>query len=219
MLRKLEQAAMILIALCCVVITVVVLQRQVGGARGAPIARPTTVRDWKSYAVGTQWIGSQDAQVTVTEFSDFQCPYCKRLSSSLESIRAKYPTTVTVAFRNFPLTGIHPFARPAAIAAQCAAWQGAFTAYHDYLYHHQDSLSNLNWTRVAQIAGVGDTGTFRRCLSSDSVLATLKADSAAGVKLGVTGTPTVLVEDLRLPGTPTEALLDSIITLRLRARK
>jgi protein-disulfide isomerase len=106
---------------------------------------------------------------------------------------------------------MHPYARPAAIAAECAAAQGRFREYHDYLFQHQDSLGSLDWVRVAGTIPVRDTATFRRCLTGATAADQLRIDSSAAKRLNVTGTPTVMVNGWLLVGTPTAAELETAI--------
>lgn len=178
-------------------------------------SKPRAVNDWQAYAIGDERIGSLSAPVTITEFSDFQCPYCAKLFATLGPIIARHSGDVAIVFRNYPLK-THPFARPAAIAASCAAAQGRFVEYHDYLFGHQDSLSLLDWTRVAASVGVRDTSGFHQCLSSPEVARRLVADSTDARRLGVRGTPTVVVNGWLLPGTPTVEQLETYIE---KARK
>lgn len=87
--------------------------------------QPHRIQAWRDYSVEGQRMGFSGAPVTVVEFSDFQCPYCKKAWQDLQDIRKEHPNAVAVVFRNFPLS-IHKFAEGAAVAAECAARQGAF---------------------------------------------------------------------------------------------
>jgi len=91
-----------------------------------------------------QWEGSPTAKVVVAEFSDFQCPFCKRfVDTTLAHIRAELGDEVGLAFLNFPLTSIHPNAGNAALVAQCAAEQGKFWPMHDLLFARQSEWESL----------------------------------------------------------------------------
>ena len=114
----------------------------------------------------------------------------------MDSLRAKYPQDVAVLFRHFPLP-MHPYARPAALAAVCAAAQGRFETFYDALYNLQDSLGHMPWLRYAVRAGVPDTAAFATCVADSAGVARLTDDQAAGNKLQVEGTPTVLVNGRR----------------------
>jgi protein-disulfide isomerase len=91
-----------------------------------------------------EWQGSPNAKVVVAEFSDFQCPFCKRfVDTTLAHIRAELGDQVGLAFLNFPLTSIHPNAGNAALVAQCAAEQGKFWPMHDLLFARQSEWESL----------------------------------------------------------------------------
>ncbi len=102
--------------------------------------------------------------------------------------------------RNLPITSIHPFAKPAAIAGICAAEQGAFAGFYAAVFEHQDSIGNLSWPEVAAAAGASDSAAFARCFQDGSALAILRADSIAAEGLKVSGTPTLLVEGTLISG-------------------
>ncbi len=79
-------------------------------------------------------IGPQDAPITIIEFSDYECPYCKRWYNEVYlRLREEYADEIRVVFRDFPLYSIHPNAEPAAVAANCADLQGMYWEYHDLL--------------------------------------------------------------------------------------
>jgi protein-disulfide isomerase len=153
----------------------------------------------------------------ITEFSDFQCPYCRRLKAALDTIMGRYPNDVAVIYRHFPLTKLHPYASPAAYASVCAAQQGRFQGFYDVVFARQDSLGKLPWTAMAARAGVRDTVAFSRCLADSASVQAIAVDRQAGDQLKVRGTPTVLVDKWRVPGTPTTAILDSIVRQELKA--
>ncbi len=90
---------------------------------------------------GLPYKGGKDAKVTVVEFSDFQCPYCARVTAIVKQIEEKYGDKVKVVFKQFPLESIHPNARPAAEAAMAAHEQGKFWQMHDKLFANQQALS------------------------------------------------------------------------------
>jgi protein-disulfide isomerase len=85
-------------------------------------------------------LGDPRAAVTVVEYGDFECPLCKQAAPALKLLLERYAGKVRVAFRHFPLEGLHPHALTAAEAAECAAAQGKFWRMHDVLFAHQDHL-------------------------------------------------------------------------------
>ena len=169
------------------------------------------IPNWRDIASGGNRVGSDTAKVTITEFSDFQCPYCRALSATLAAVMSDYAGTVAIVFRHYPIVSVHPYAERAALASECAAAQGRWVQFHNVLFKQQDLIGSLPWTVIAQRAGVPDTARLARCIVAQQLLARIRADEAAGAALGVTGTPTVLVNELELPGTPDRATLDSAI--------
>lgn len=178
--------------------------------------RPQVVKDWENCAVGPAY-GSSIPKVTLIQFSDFQCPACRKLNLALSGMVFEPDNDIRVIYRNLPIARIHPYAREAALAAECADQQGRFAAYHDLLFEHQDSLKSGRLEAWADEAGVEDLAAFRSCIqSSTRALARLKADSIAAVKLGIRSTPTMLINGRVLVGAPDaeslRAILDSART-------
>jgi len=157
--------------------------------------------------------GPPGAKVTIIEFSDFECPYCARfVTQTLPSILSNYGDKIVFAFRNFPLTSMHPYAEKAAEASECANDQGAFWQYHDLLFTNQSQLSGLIQADatnglnnvIAQLKQYAstlnlDTAKFNTCLDSGADKAKVDADSKAMTdalkKAGVSsyGTPSFFI--------------------------
>jgi protein-disulfide isomerase len=133
-------------------------------------------------------------------FSDFQCPFCAELAATLQRLEDSSASSLLIVHRNLPITAIHPFARPAAIAGLCAAKQGVFPAFYEMVFRHQDSLGVSSWSSVAVQAGVRDTVAFAGCLTDPTVLSILEADSLAAAELRIAGTPAMLVHGLLVAG-------------------
>ncbi len=151
---------------------------------------------------GSRSLGSPDAPVVIVEFSDFECPFCKRFFDETEpQIIEKYVKTGAVRFvyRDFPLSSIHADAEPAARAARCAGEQGKFWQYHNRLFERQESLSPANFGVWAGELGL-DAAAFSACLGSGKYAAEVAKDLADGQAAGVTGTPTFFVNGTMLVG-------------------
>ena len=136
--------------------------------------------------------GPEAATVTVDEFSDFQCPACSRMQPVFAQLMEAYGDRVKFAFRQFPLTSIHPQAFKAAEGALCADAQGKFWEMHDTLFAHQRELGVDQIKERARELGL-DTEAFDTCLDSGANRQRVQADLQAGQKAGVTGTPTIFV--------------------------
>jgi protein-disulfide isomerase len=209
--QNIETATTVILTLCAVGVAAPLVKREFFPAPSTRGLEPITKADWQKYAVSDMRLGPPRAAVTVTEFSDFECPACLRLYRRLEKIRQRHPNDVAIVYRNYPLDELHPAARPAALAAHCAATHGGFEKYYQYLFENQDSLTTANWSLIAHRIGITDTSSFARCLQAPAAAERLRADSLDAVTLGITGTPLVLINDRLYHGAPSQATLDSVI--------
>jgi protein-disulfide isomerase len=132
--------------------------------------------------------GNPAAPVTILEFSDFQCPYCKKVVPTLNDLLTKYEGRVKLAYRDFPLRQLHPQAQMAAEAARCAEEQGKFWEYHDALFAEQAKLDENTLTASARKLGL-DESVFQGCLKGGKFKPQIEQDVQAGIKAGVAGTP------------------------------
>ena len=112
-------------------------------------------------------LGPREAPVTIVEFSDFQCPFCRGVVPTLKQLAARYPDRVRLVFRDFPIPSLHPDAPLAHEAARCAGEQGQFWPYHDLLFER----TNLNAAALKQYAAdlKLDDKKFAECLDSGRV--------------------------------------------------
>jgi len=149
-------------------------------------------------AVGPQ-LGPRSAPVTIVEFSDFQCPFCRRLAPTLRELARRYPSQVHLVFRNMPLTSIHHAAERAAKAGACAAAQGKFWEMHDLMFAEQSSLSPDALKEKAHRLKL-DSKVFDQCLDSDATLKSVQIDEAAAERLGLTSTPSSFVNGRFIAG-------------------
>ncbi len=143
--------------------------------------------------------GAASAPVTIVEWSDFECPYCKRVLPTLERILEEYPDRVRLVFRHFPLHAIHPNAQAAAEAGVCAQELGAFWELHDLMFEEQDALTADDLKDKAARTGL-DAEAFAACLEREGVADRVHADRRAGVEAGVNGTPALFVNGRPLAG-------------------
>jgi len=161
-------------------------------------------------------LGFHNAPVTVVEFSDFECPFCRMGAEAVREVLAKHPEEVRLVFKNFPIDTachdaleqqLHPFACKAALLARCSGRANAarFWQTHDALFGATE-LSEDVLGRIA-IALSLEMGELNRCMASPEPLAKVKEDIALGRTLGVTGTPTFFVNGRRAPEYKNGALL------------
>jgi protein-disulfide isomerase len=153
-------------------------------------------------SVGHPWSGGKDAPVTIVEFSDFQCPYCRSAEPVLKQVRAKYGDKVKFVYMDFPL-GMHQHAMDAAVAGRCAAEQNKFWQLHDTMFSDQTKLDAAGLKASAAKVGL-DSKKFDTCFDAKAGVAGIKADQAQGERLGVSGTPTFFVNGRELVGMESE---------------
>lgn len=144
-------------------------------------------------------LGPATAPVELVLFSDFQCPYCARMAPIVHQVEQRYGARVRIAFRQFPLTSIHPQAYGAATATLCADEQGKFWELHDALFADQKALAPERIADTAGRLGV-DRDRFAACLESGRSKRRVDEDLAAGRALGLTGTPAAFVNGRLLTG-------------------
>lgn len=153
---------------------------------------------------GTPTKGAENAPITVVEYSDFQCPFCKRGKDMLPEILKEYDGKVSISFKQYPLPN-HNWAMKASIASLCVYEQGndMFWAFHDEIFDNQKkiTLENADETFEAYAKKLGvDTKTYDACIASDETVAKVKADMAEAQAIGVNSTPTFVINGMIVPG-------------------
>lgn len=158
--------------------------------------------------------GEAKAPVTIVEFSDFQCPYCKKAEAVLTSLLAKYNGRIKLAYRDFPLRALHPQAQLAAEAGRCAGGQGKFWEYHDALLMDQSKLDQAGLVRTAQVLGLNEQ-SFQACLTGGKFKAQVEQDVQEGTNAGVIGTPGFFINGEFVNGAKSQAEFERIIEREL----
>ena len=144
-------------------------------------------------------IGPADAPITIVEFSDYQCPFCRRWHDEVyEPLLAAYPGKIRLVYRHFPLTSIHPDAMSAAEAAMCAGEQDAYWQYHEKLFS-SETLGTTTYLEYAQDLGLNSTA-FEACLNDHRHQQAIQADSDFAINLGIRSTPTFFINGLAVVG-------------------
>lgn len=141
--------------------------------------------------------GPKAAPVTVVMFSDFQCSACARTHPVLKKVLAEYGDKVRFVVRDFPLENIHENAFAAAVAANAALAQGKFFEYTETLYAHQDALDAASLKKYAAETGL-NAKQFELDLSSEKIAAEIRKDVADGKSYGITGTPSIFVNGVKV---------------------
>ena len=141
--------------------------------------------------------GGPNAPVTMIEFSDYECPFCKKADETVQEVMKTYGDKVRLVHRDFPLA-FHAHARPAAQAARCAEAQGKFWEYHGKLFASQD-LSPEKLKAMATEVGL-DGPKFDECIAKQPFEKSIDQDIADGTAVGVTGTPAFFINGRMLTG-------------------
>ena len=144
-------------------------------------------------------LGAASAPVTVVEFSDFQCPFCQRVSPTLKQLKDTYGDKIRIVWKDFPLTAIHPEAYKAAEAGNCAREQGKFWEYHDRLFANQQALQPDALKTHAVAAGL-DATKFNACLDSSKYSDRVQEHVGVGARLGINSTPAVFINGRQVTG-------------------
>lgn len=218
-LRKAVMDCAALVAVGCLVVLVALRVRAEfapGNASAGSPAEAAFVTEWRALTRPGHIRGNPNAQAVLITFIDFECPACRTFALGAErAIRRKYGGEVSFVVRHLPLP-YHRLAFPAAKAAECAAAQGRFHEIYDLFFEKQDSLGLKAFSSFAHESGVADLEAFDRCMATDSADARIRADIAAARSAGARGTPTVIVNGLRLAQPPDSAELDRLLRSVLR---
>lgn len=162
--------------------------------------------------------GDPSAPITIVEFGDYQCPYCGQAEATVVDLLKKYNGKVKLAFRDFPLLAIHPFAEGAAEASRCAEAQHKFWPMHDAMYANQSKLTSDDLIKTASGLGM-DEQSFASCLKAGTYKAAIQQDLDAGQKAGVSGTPAFFINGRFLNGSVPEQQFEEIINSELSQLK
>lgn len=165
----------------------------------APVTQEAQFTRYDVPSKGFYSIGPEDAPITIVEFSDYECPFCRRWHQEVyEPLLAAYPGKIKLVYRNLPLTSIHPDALAAAEAAMCAGEQDAYWPYHEKLFG-SDSLGSQTYAQYAQELSL-NIDKFQACLTDHKYKASIEKDSDFAVNLGVRSTPTFFINGLAIVG-------------------
>ncbi|MBC5792838.1 MAG: DsbA family protein [Nanohaloarchaea archaeon] len=178
---------------------------------------------------GEPYIGSEDSEVTMVAFEDFECPFCNRFNNNaFPSIVENHVRAGEARYywKNFPLQRLHPWAEASGVAAECALNQDseAFWIFKNGFFNNQDALNNVYKSDQAKFdqsmkkwaSQIGlDTEKFNSCYDNQEELEEVQEDQQQGSELGVSGTPTVFVNDQKLVGAQPYSKFESAINSKL----
>ncbi len=181
-------------------------------------SRPTSRSDAGTSGgrVDNRWpssSGSGNARVTIIEYGDYECPYCRGDEPVLRELRHKYGSNLRIVFRDFPLKS-HPGSMEAAMASRCAGAQGAFQQYHDALYSWRWGFTTSQYESIAQYLNL-DIGQFANCLNQQRYKGEVEREKEKGESLGVRETPTFFINGEMMAGEQSLSAFESAINARL----
>jgi protein-disulfide isomerase len=170
-----------------------------GAVVEVPDAEQAAIRRYNIPTEDAYAIGPADAPITIVEFSDYQCPYCRRWHDEVyEPLLAAYPGKIRLVYRHFPLTSIHPDAFSAAEAALCAGEQAAYWPFHEKLFS-SESLGNSTYIQYAQELGL-NMSSFESCVNERKYQQVVDQDLNFAIDLGIRSTPTFFINGLAVVG-------------------
>jgi protein-disulfide isomerase len=154
--------------------------------------------------------GASNAPVTIVEFEDFQCPFCKRAQETVDQVLARYKDRVRMVHRDLPLQSLHPAAFKAHQAGRCAEEQGKFWEYRALLYKNAPAATPNQLNNFASQAGL-NVADFTKCLDSGKFNAVIQKDEDEASRLGIQGTPFFFINGRLLSGAQPESEFVRII--------
>ena len=207
--QVMKRVTLLLVALALLTVTVIASWSVWQPGKAAEANAQVSVDDDPAW-------GPPDAPVTIVEFGDYQCPYCKQFyDETLPQISETYEGQIRFVFRDFPIPG-HPDAQKAAEASECADDQERFWDYHDLLWANQSALDVDSLKAYAAQLGL-DTTTFDDCLDSGTNAEEVQNDYDDGVSYGVLGTPAFFINGIMVAGAQPfstfQAIIDSLLAV------
>ena len=171
-------------------------------------------------------VGSEHAPVTIIEFSDFQCPYCREMHGVLKEMRKRFGPRIRIVYKNFPLdsqcnpmlkTPVHPDSCMLAVAAECAYQSGCFENFYDKLIQ-SEVYTESSLTQMAMDCGI-DPNEFRSCMGSEPPRKAVKRDIDEAIGIGIKATPSLIVNGYLVQGSRTSEEMADIIEALLNGKK
>lgn len=159
-------------------------------------------------------IGPANAPITIIEFSDFNCPYCRQFNQvTFKALMDAYPNQIRFVYRDYPITSQELYV--AALAAECAGDQGAYWPFHDALFSGQYDLGRDAYQAYAKSLGLDSTALLA-CIDSGKYGDEVQKDAHDAASLGITGTPTFFVNGLPMVGAQPLAQFTRVIDGELK---
>ena len=199
---------------CALVVTALVVRREILLNQTTDVKPDQVLSDsmWQVISATHQGFESSFVRpVTIVEYFDYGCSFCRELQPALNALEKRYAEEVTVIYRHYPIFR-HPAAYDAAIAAECAANQGYFKAFHNTLFLNQELLPDtVNWDLMAQLVRLPDLERFRNCVSALDTAPKVDADTSMAKMFHIDGVPTLIVNGKVYSGLLTADELDHVV--------
>ena len=161
--------------------------------------------------------GPKDAEVTIVEFADYECPYCVQVNPHIQELKKDYGDKIAIVFKDMPLP-MHHKAQKAAEAARCAGEQGKFWEYHDVLFYSGGTLTVPQLKEHARVLKLNGE-RFDQCLDNGEMAAAVKKDLEEGKSMGLTGTPSFFVNGHFFSGAVDYGLLKQMVEQQLAVNR
>jgi protein-disulfide isomerase len=180
-----------------------------------PDEQPQEIRRYEIPEDDDPVYGPDDAPITIVEFSDYECPYCRKWHLEVwPRLLEAYPDQIRLVFRDFPLTNIHANAVTAAAAANCANEQGMYWEYSELLFSDRYTFGKTGFQSIADDLDL-DMDSFNECLESDRYNDEIMADFEFAANLGVSSTPTFFVNGIPVVGAQPFEMFSQLIDQEL----
>ncbi len=143
--------------------------------------------------------GDAAAECILVEYGDYECPHCGRAHAVVKKLQQHFGKRLSLVFRNFPLSQMHPWAEPAAEAAEFAGDHEKFWPMHDLLFENQEQLGNDLFIQLAEQLHLS-ASELQTAMEEQTYRGRIRADFSGGVRSGVNGTPTFFINGERYNG-------------------
>jgi protein-disulfide isomerase len=210
--ERFERIVSVVIAVAAVAAVALMIEGRLNPSRRSRPAEQNIeyISEWRSeIAKAGVPLDTVARTVQVAVFTDFECPFCKNLDSVLIDFDRRNPAKLSRTVVHFPLS-MHRYAKAAAQAFECAVAQGSGAEMHHILYEDQAKLADRTWSEFATRAHVADLSAFNTCVARDTSNTRIANGVALGKKLGVIGTPTVMVNGWLISPSDPETVIAAV---------
>jgi len=162
--------------------------------------------------------GPKDAPITIIEFTDFQCIFCKKGKMTMDELMMIYPNKIRLVYKNLPLSKIHKEALSAAKAAMAANKQGMFWPYYDMLFDSSPNLGNDVYLKIAKMLNL-DISRFKSDMNSEEIKKQIQMDIEEARRFGINATPTFVINGVVIRGAKSLSFFKKVIDRLLKEKE